>query len=439
MSIRVMIALFGFLVSAGTAQADRLELSLEQARQLAEERSPSILAAEEAVAAAQASVAEARARTLPQVSVSAGYTRLSEVPAPSVSVPNLGTVTLGESLVNSYQARGEVTYPVFTGFRLSNARAAAEWLAQAARADQQVATSEEVFSVDEAYWRLSAARAARRNVEESIRLVESLVHDVQTLRSAGMATLDDLLKVEVRLSEARLARIEARHREQVAQAALASLLGLPLDTQIAQADSPGVHCGVPSLEELRGAALESRSELVALNARMEAAGKRADVEKGGQLPNVQVFAGYLMANPNQRYFPPKDKWHGTWQAGLGISWIAWDWGIVRNRAARARAEQRKLQQHERALQDGISLQVLRQRLAVVEAAERAEIARENIRRAEEHYRTTRVAFKAGAVSSTEMLDAETTLQNARTSLSVALVDAEIAWSRLERATGEPLR
>ena len=270
-------------------------------------------------------------------------------------------------------------------------------------------------------------------------MVEALLGDVRTLRRAGMATLDDVLKVELRLSEARLARVEAEHRERVAEAALANLLRLPLDTEIAQADSPGTASQVPPVDVLQRRALSARPELAAVSQRLRAAEQRVEVEDGGKLPSVQLFAGYLVANPHQRYFPVEDEWHGSWQAGVGVSWNAWDWGIVRSRTEAVRAQTRQLEEQERKLHDAVLLQVLQQRLAAVEASERIDIARENVRRAQEHYRTTRVAFAAGTVSSTEILDAQTTLQRARTNLSVALVDHEIAWARLERAVGESLR
>ena len=434
--IRSTIALTGILACAAAYAQGPVTLSLDDVHRILAERSPALLAADRAIEAADAAAREARARRWPTVSVSAGYNRLSEVPAPSVTAGPLGTIQLGETVTNTYSAQASVSYPIFTGFRLENVEQAALQAKAAAGYDRTTTLAARLESADEAYWRLHVARSAYRTATESVALVEAFLADVRRLREAGMATYNDELEVGVRLSEARLAVIQAQHAAELAQAALANQLSMPLTTQIALADSPAVDgAAIEPLESLLGQARENRPELRALQARLAAAERQVDAEKGARLPSVMVSGSYLLANPNQRYFPTEQKWHDTWAVGLGVSWTAWDWGVTRRRTDRALAQADQVTETMRQVAQGVEMEVMQSRLTAVEAGRRITVAEESIRQAEEHFRILQVAFRAGSSSSTEVLDAETRLSRARMSLVQARVDQRIALARLQRAIG----
>ena len=439
--LRKVTLVLAILLSASASLAEeRMTLSLEQAHELLREHSPALNAAARSVEAATAGVQEMRAQRWPKLTLSAGYNRVNEVAAPSINAGPLGTFQLGETVTNYYSTQAAVTYPVFTGFRLENAEHAARHLEQAAIQDREATLSTTSASVTEAYWRLHGARTAERTMTESVRLVEALLEDVQSLRRAGMATLDDELTISLRHSEVRLAAIEAEHRSVLVQAGLASLLSQPLTTQIALADSPHVGAvDIPVLDSLLTMAHRNRPELRAIQERIHAAERQTAAEKGGRLPSVMLSGSYTVANPNQRYFPTEAEWNDSWAVGVGVSWTAWDWGVVKRRTERAHAETARAEQNLRFVQQHIELEVMQQHVATIESGRRIAVAQENVRQAQEHFRVAQVAFRAGTSSSTEVLDAQTSLTNARMSLVLARVDQQIALSRLGKAVGGSLR
>jgi outer membrane protein TolC len=61
-----------------------------------------------------------------------------------------------------------------------------------------------------------------------------------------------------------------------------------------------------------------------------------------------------------------------------------------------------------------------------------------VKQAEENLRITTLQYQEQIVISTEVLDAEVYLTQARTNYYQALYGYQLAWADLERAVGEPL-
>jgi len=436
--VRRLVIAGGALVVVATAawpQTAR-RLTLAEARERARTHSPAVLAGREAVTAAAAGREEARAARLPQVWMAARYARLSDVPDPSVTIPAAGRFEIAESVLDQYELAAAVSAPVFTGFRLENSERAAGHLERASRHDLTAAESAEELTAERAYWNLHRARAAKRTIAESVRLVEAHLVDVRRRGEVGLTTDEDVLEVEVRLSETRLRLVQTELAAELAEAVLAKVVSLPLATRIALVDSlRGIPEEAPPLEAFQQLAAARRAELCAFRERIETAERQIAVAAGERLPRVLVRAEYGLANPNLRYFPQEAEWHDSWSVGIGLSWTAWDWGLVQERRRRAAAQARQLRERERDLRRGIALEVLQSRLAVVEAKRRIELARKAVAQAAERERNMRARFAAGTASSTQVLDAEVALERTRLELTQALADQQIAWAALERATG----
>ena len=75
-----------------------------------------------------AKITEIGSQMLPQLKLSAGYTRLSDVPDFSVTVPGFNkSFNIQEVVLNNYQVKLSLQQPLFTGFRLSSLKSAAKY------------------------------------------------------------------------------------------------------------------------------------------------------------------------------------------------------------------------------------------------------------------------------------------------------------------------
>ena len=439
-----LIALAGMMTLPALGYAQAVEaLSLQAARTRALASHPEILSAEQAVNAARAGVREARAIRLPSVGLSANYARLSDIPDPTVSVPMPGgvqSIQIAPVILDQYSVKASARAPLFTGFRLQNAEKAASAFASAAQHDFDATREDISFAVENAYWAVFGTRRAVETIRETVRLVEVHRADVERLRDAGLVTQNDVLGVDVRLSEARLRLAIAEHRAELAEATLADLTGLAPGTTISLLDTPSVATRVlPPVDTLHTAALRQRPEIQALDLRMEALNLRADVTRGERYPTVALGAEYAYARPNQRIFPAKDRWDDTWMVGVGVEWTVWNWGATSARVGKAKAEAQRIAEQRRGMIDAIRLGVLNAYLGVVEVDRRLSLADVTVTQARDHEQGLRERFRAGDATSTQVLDAEVALEQAKQTRIQALVDSEIAWARLERAVGGRLR
>src|SRR3972149_4973634 len=117
------------------SQAKR-SLSVEQAVQIGLQNSKTLHISSMKVFAADAKSSEVNAGRLPSVKLQAGYSRLSDIDPFAVKLPISPTpVTISPIVLNSFTTKLSLQQPLFTGFRLENSAAAAEYSAQAANFD----------------------------------------------------------------------------------------------------------------------------------------------------------------------------------------------------------------------------------------------------------------------------------------------------------------
>ncbi len=439
-------------IPPGLRSADKRALTLEEAVTLGTERSPALKAGAARVDGAAARAREASASRLPAFKLAGGYTRLSEVPPFEVSLP-FGSLlppsvpnkfVVSPSYFNQYALRASVQQPLFTGFRLKNAVEAARLLGQAAEEDLTGDRGEIAFAVRTAYWNLYKAREFSKAAAENAARIRAHLADVSSFLEAGLATRSDVLRAEAQLANADLASLEADNAVELAGTSLASLLGLPLDTELETVTTPESAMSPPGMPEAEegGAsrqiefALSHRPERRALDLRVKSAEAGIRAARSGRLPQVYLAGSYLYMNPNPRLLPNKDEFYGTWDIGVSVSFDLWNGGQTKQQELQARAQLDQSRAALAVVEDRITLDVTQARLAVGQARKKIEAAGRAVAQAEESLRVTADRYREGVALSAEVLDAETLLLEARTRRIQALADLALAEARLRKARGE---
>lgn len=432
--------------------AEKKALTVEDAVTLGLGRHPVLKAGAAGVEAAAARAREASAARLPALKLAGGYTRLSEVPPFEVSLPfgSLlppsvpGKFVVSPSFFNQYALRASVQQPLFTGFRLKNAVAAARLQEQAAAEDLSGDRGEVAFAVRSAYWNLYKAREFAKAAAENAARIRAHLADVANFLEAGLATRSDILRAEARLANADLASLEASDAAEIAGTSLASLLGLPLDTELETTTVPESVASPPGTLDATEAgasgrielALSRRPERQALDFRAKSAEAGIRIARSGRLPQVFLSGSYLYMNPNPRLLPNKDEFYGTWDIGISVSFDLWNGGQTRQQEIQARARLDQSRAALAAIDDRITLEVKQAGLGVGQAGMRIEAAERATAQAEENLRVMTDRFREGVALSADVLDAEALLLEARTRRIRALADLALAEARLRRALGD---
>jgi outer membrane protein TolC len=428
-----------------TFAQSHLALTVEKAIQLALENNKALHASLMRLNYADARSSEVHAARLPSVKFTGAYTRLSDVPPFTVSLPSSlpapfggSSFTLSPTLVNNYTLRASVEQPLFTGFKLDATARAAELSARAAEQDHGKEKSELIYNVRVAYWSLFKALEFKKLVDENVEQVKAHLNDVEKLMDQGMATTNDVLKVQVQLSDAQLRQIEMHNNVQLAMIGLNNLMGIPLQTSIniesdIRHDVPKQYSDVHALVER---ALENRPELKAMDFRVKAAEAGVTAARANWFPQVYLAANYNYNRPNQRIQPMQDNFKDTWDVTLGVQLDVWNWGKTLHQTDQASAQLEEAKDGLAQLRDGVTLEITQSFLTLSQARERIRVAEQGATQAEESYRVTSKRFKEGLAQNTDVLDAEIALLQAKTNYTQALVDSELAEARLERAFGE---
>jgi len=116
----------------------------------------------------------------------------------------------------------------------------------------------------------------------------------------------------------------------------------------------------------------------------------------------------------------------------------WDWFATASQTDQAKAG---LQQAEAGLaqaRDGVAMDAAQSYYRLQEARERVGVASKGVEQAQEGYRIASQKFKVGIASSTDLLDAEIALLQARLTQTQAQIDYAVQVEQFKRAMGEKL-
>lgn len=387
--------------------------------------------------AADAAVASRKAADMPVVGLAAGYTRTNHVD--EFGIPAMGAAPariIYPDVPDNWRSRLDLQWPVYTFGRVEAAERAARAEAQAAGKDIAAARADVRLDATRAFWAFATAVESVRVVEEALALVDAHLRDVKNMRAVGLLAPNDVLSAEARRSRQQVQLIEARNIRDVAEADLRRVTGLPPGVSIVidapLEPAPG---DIEPYERLVEAARQARPERQALQARVAGVGERQAAVAAGLRPTVALVAGFDYARPNARIFPRAGAWNDSWDVGVSVAWPLWDGGRVKAEVAEVAANRRALAERLAEFDAVLDFEVRQRRLDLESARASIRAATDEAASAAEARRVVSERFKAGLVSSTDVLDAQQELLAAQFDRTRALASARLAEARLDRAVG----
>jgi outer membrane protein TolC len=432
-------------------------LTSEQVARRAVSSSREVSAKRASTAAAQAKEDQATAGFWPRLQLSARYTRLSylapvflpggiqpqqEGLPPGPLPPNTPLrLTQGfpfEFFQDNYAAGASLSLPV-SDYLLRTARAAkaAGHSTRAARAEEDATRRKAAADARIAYYDWIRARGQVLVGQQSLEAVRGHLGDAQKLFQAGFASKADTLRAESQVKATELFLLRAGNTagvaEEVLRVAMHDESNAPYeigeDLLVILPPVPGI----ADREALLREAIGKRPELVALAETEAGLGDLQRLARTTAWPRLDLAGNFLYANPNQRIFPPQQKWQPTWDAGVVLSWTPTDVPLalaqVREQVARAS----ELFARRGAVLDGLRLEISQATSSVAESDAAVETSRKGLEAAEESYRVRRDLFMAGKTTLVEVSDTNAELTRARLEVVDALVMSRIA--RVEHALG----
>jgi len=421
-------------ISRPLSLADCLNITLAQ--------NATILKAKNDLEASHGVVIQTRAVALPQLVASGQYkytdpNAIEKFPA--------GTNGSGFPQPNqNWNAGVQLVQSIYEGGKIVAAFRAADATKQQAVAQYQTVVADALLGTRIAYYDVLLGAQEITVHEASVNLLQKELEDQQHRYDAGTVPKFNLLRAQVAVANERPALIQARNSYRVAKNNLSNLLGYDLPREIWEdvpLDLTDTLDAAPyevNLPDAIQKAFGNRTELIALRKAEDLQKLNIVSAKSGYKPTVQLFAGYGWHNA--QFTPPVELDHDIqgWNAGAQMSWNIFDGFLTRGKIIQANAfyEKSKADLADQTRQ--IELQVRTAYSDFIEAREVLESQKTVQAEAEEALNEAHSRAGAGTGTQLDVLDAETSLTQARTTQVQALHDYAAARARLERAIGEDM-
>jgi outer membrane protein len=408
-------------------------LSLADCLNIALQQNGTILEAKSDLEAQEGVVVQTRAVALPQLTANGQYK--DSDPSAIESFPGFPTVN------QNWNAGVQLVQTIYQGGKTIAAFKAATATKKQAIAQFQTTRDDTLLAVRLAYYDVLLAAQQITVNQASVVLLQQELDDQQRRYAAGTVPKLNVLRAEVALANQRPALIQAQNSYRISKNNLCNLLGYNLPRAVWQdipLDLTDTLDAGPYPVDLPAAiqqALDRRTELIALRETAELQRLNVVNAKAGYKPTFQAFAGYTAAN--SQFIDPTDLGytiHG-WNVGGQVSWDIFDGMLTRGKVTQAKAlyDKSKTDLDDRARQ--IELEVRTTYSDFLTARETLDSQTKVQEEAEEALREASARADAGTGTQLDVLDAQTSLTQARTTEVQALHDYDAARARLERAIG----
>lgn len=417
------------LAPAGAQGAADGPLTLETALAQARANSQLLRAARTAAELATEDRVQARAGLLPSLNgfLQYIYTQPNGTPGGFVFVPNDG--------VNVYYAYGTVHGDLVAPAKWADYRATAA-AAAAAKAKADVAARGLVSTVVQNYYTAVAAVRKTASARQGLTEAQQFLEITERQEQGGEVAHSDVVKARIQVSQRQRDAEDADLLALRSRLALSVLVFPDYRENFDIVDDLQNVTPVPPLETLKAQAAENNPDLKAAEATVSQQTSAVTSARSAYLPSVSFDYWYgIEAN----HFAVNDPITGNRllgsSAAVQMTVPLWNWGATQSklRQATLRVDQARVELSltQRQLLANVSSFYAEAQTAHAQVAS----LRASVDLATESLRLTTLRYQAGEVSVLEVVDAQTTLIQARNAYNDGLVRYRAAVASLQTLTG----
>lgn len=404
--------------------------TLEECTELALEQSPLLTATAQDQAMAREATGEARASYYPTLGVRGGVSRWqAHAFLPSgIDAPNVSSTT---GPTDDWSASGFARYLLIDGGIRRAKLAAAQSLEVEALQRTDAVRLTVAFDVHRAFYQLATASELQIVASNSLVNAQSHLDLAKHRQAVGSTTEADVLRTQVEADNARAELIRTDNLIRMAQGNLNVAMGLPAEQplEIVPEETHPPSDEEWALPELLEQAHETRPEVAAAQSAVEVAQHQVRAAKGAMGPKVYADANYGWRDDSSAL---QDE---AWFAGVSVELTVFEGFSKRHGLAKARAAVAKAAAALEQVQLAVRQDVWAAFARMQTEGELVQATRTQVRDAEESLRLMSSRYQVGAVTVTDLLDAQVAATAAAARHVQARWNYQLAQSALRRATG----
>lgn len=412
-----------------TPSPDTLTLAEVVGRVL--ENHPAIQGAGEEIAAARARVGQRHSAFYPELDFNGHYSRVG--PVPSIDLPGQGSFELYPS--NNYNVNFELRHTLLDfGKRSTNERLARSG-EEAAGDDLELLTSRLAFQAVDDFYTILYLQGGLRVQDDEIAALNQHLAVTRELARTGSATEFEVLTTQVRVANASSRRIDIANALERAIIDLRGLMGSPPDEPVELRGGFETDLAELDVDSLTSLALAQRPELALARDGVESAELRRHLAALDRRPSLDLGLGVGAKNG---YVPNLNEVKGNFVAALSLELPVFNGFRTRNELEETEAELGAARARTLDVSRRVVTEVRKAAADVRASQAKLEAAELQVRQAEEAVALARVRYRAGVITNLDVLDAETSLAEAK------LVELEARYHlvttkyALQRAVGDQI-
>jgi outer membrane protein TolC len=440
-ALLLIITFFSF-----SAAAEETEISLTEAAEILLENNRQLQNSRQNIEKAEKDVDLSGRGYYPTANLQTSYTKMEsgqQIPTGTYLVsPSTGTETVegvpfeekilipetSEGPDENYRTSLSINQPLYLGGRVRIGNDISELGLEISKVEYQKQLDQSLFNLVQSYYGVLQAQGMVEIRQNALDVVNEHLRIVMVNNEAGTSLRQDLLQTQIEQRKAEEDLIAAENQLQIAGKRLAQLLG---DSSQNYAVSTPEKNPDPEIEldKLINIALENRAELRSLNINQKMIEKQKELEGNPYRPQISLNGSYNWQGSELDFSD------GSWNLTLSGSIPLYDGGKANLNEEKKEIEASNLQNSKVDLEESIKIEIEDTLLSLKHSEEMIELEQLSLENAEENLELTNKSYQAGIGTNIDVINAQTSYEQAQISLLQAEYNYEINLYKLLYNTG----
>lgn len=420
----IIVGIFSLFSLSGYAQQI---LTLEECCNIAIENNRQGKLSDSSIQKARLQVKNINSNFLPKLSATGGYLYADK----TFSTELMPSLDAKLNLNNTYTGGVQIEQPVFLGGKLLAAKKMAESGLSIAMLNKDKTDSDIRLETEKAYWNVIKAIELQKVAAQYLQTVDELYRNVENFHRTGMTSQNELLKVKVKVNEAKLSQKRCENNVRLAKMNLCHLMGIPLDKDIEVKNNLS---DIPQSFNQKDYEIENRYEYKILSENIRLKQQEVKAVRSDFLPRVGLVAGYNYMNGvklNGTKLISDDLF--AVMLSVKIPLFHWGEGIRKIKSAKIEQQMAVIQRDE--LAEKIQLEISQATNMLDEARLEVELTKSAFNEATESLRESKKNYETGMETLVNYMDSQSSWQKAWAEFISAQINYQVAKAGYLKATG----
>ncbi len=355
---------------------------------------------------------------------------------PPTQIPlDFTSVVMGD---RTSQASVKLTYPLYSGGKISALQKQAKLGKEIASQKDQRTAEEVTFDIRKYYYSAILTEqisGLMHDTSERMTLLNDLTADMYKNGSKKVKKTD-YYKTQLASDMFKAMDQEYRTKASLAKSALAFAMGLSPEEELTLQAPSYTSKKLPAALQIIQNAYRHNKQLAILRKALEVAKAKIDEARSGYKPNVGLFAKAEHIDNNYDGGMSNPQNDDSWTVGVGASWNLFNGFRTTAQTEKAKLQLLQLKEQEKRLKQAIALQAKQGYLDALSNTEQANILSKTVVTAEKNRDLNTRAYQADMVETKDVLEAQIHEAQIKAKYYKTLFDKMLAYASLDLVAGQ---